>query len=485
MSDVRGLIRAEAALGQSQDKSLQAAAASESGGSTSSSNFRQQASAGEATAGHRIASSRFSIIPGFFGAASAPKPQLPVSDLDLLVLYAKTAPFGEAIAPRTWQADRDPIFIWEPPPTGPDLAGYSYAVDGTPDDTVDTAGTSFDVSTAPSGPLADGTHTFTVKAINTLGNAGKPISIEIWVDTTPPQILATAPAAAAVLNAAPTVTATVTDAHSGAAVATSSVSVNGTPLALSVDEATGTLSASGAGWAEGSNTIELRVADAVGNAQTPLIWSIILDTIPPQGTVTVNGGAAMTTSVYVTLELEAEDATSGLGGLLISNDALGGYVQEPFAALRELWMLTPVRGIQTVYVKFVDKAGNVSEAASDAIELALLSPETVITSGPSGFTPAQAATFTFMCPEGGCVFSYAFDTGEWSEWSEDAEAEVSGLAFGNHYFRVKAAKDVNGEPGIQADEEDPSAAERAWVVGIEPSVFSVPKGPHIKLWRLE
>ena len=63
--------------------------------------------------------------------------------------------------------------------------------------------------------------------------------------------------------------------------------------------------------------------------------------------------------------------------------------------------------------------------------------------------------------------------------------ERADLLFGNHYFRVKAAKEVNGIDGIQPDEEDPSPAERTWIVGVEPSVFTVPKGPPIKVWRIE
>jgi len=90
-----------------------------------------------------------------------------------------------------------------------------------------------------------------------------------------------------------------------------------------------------------------------------------------------------------------------------------------------------------------------------------------------------------MCPEGGCQFSYAFDDGDWSEWSDTATASLTGLAFGNHYFRVKAAKDLNGLEGIQPDEEDPSPAERTWIVGVEPSMLTIPRGPAIKVWRLE
>ena len=152
---------------------------------------------------------------------------------------------------------------------------------------------------------------------------------------------------------------------------------------------------------------------------------------------------------------------------------------------RALWRLTPVRGKQAVYVKFVDGAGNVSDVVSGAIDLALTSPETLMTGGPSGFTSADRATFAYMCPEGGCVFSYAIDHGAWSDWSESGKMTTDVLSPGNHYFRVKAAKETNGVAGIQSDEEDPSPAERTWIVGVEPSVMAMPKGPSVKVWRIE
>ncbi len=252
------------------------------------------------------------------------------------------------------------------------------------------------------------------------------------------------------------------------------------------------MTSSGGAWKEGINTLKLSdadgrngIEDAVGNTAAPLIWNATIDTKPPTGTIMINGGAVMTTSVYVTLGLSASDATSGVARMLISNDELTGYVEEPYAALRELWKLNPIRGAQTVYVKFVDTAGNMSAPVSDAIDLGLLSPDTIITSGPAGFIPTRTATFALLCPEGNCVFSYTFDNDAWSDWSPTVSASKTDLVFGNHYFRVKAAKEVNGIDGIQADEEDPSAAERTWVVGVEPPLFIVPKGPSIKLWRLE
>ena len=189
--------------------------------------------------------------------------------------------------------------------------------------------------------------------------------------------------------------------------------------------------------------------------------------------------------MFVTLNLDASDATSGVTRMLISNDQLTGYVEEPYAPVRELWRLNAVRGQQKVYVKFVDSVGNISEPVSDEIALTLLAPETLIVSGPAGITPKQTAKFAFECPEDGCVFSYAFDNEEWSPWSGDSTATRDDFVFGNHYFKVKAAKETNGTDGIQSDEEDPTPAERTWIVGAEPTEILVPRGGPIKLWRLE
>jgi len=478
-------LTAEAAVSKGTNKKLEAGNANQGGGTVTSSNFRQQVSVGDSVSSVTISSSKFRIVPGFLGASLSATTLPPVTELDLADLYAKTHALGLKITPQTWQRDADPIFIWEPPLTGAQVAGYSYGLDVSPDDVVDTTSTSFDVAAAVPNTLSDGVHTFTVKALNSAGNAGKPSSIELWVDTTPPKILTHTPEAGGLLNASANVTATVSDAASGVNASSLSLLVNGSAASVSYTPATGTLTATGGGWKEGANSLELRVSDVAGNVQVPLVWSLTLDTKPPTGTVLINGDAELTTSVHVTLGLDASDATSGVSSMLISNDELTGYVAEPYAAIRKFWKLVALRGPQRVYVKFVDKAGNTSSPVSDVIELALLSPETVITSGPAGFSQKPSATFTFSCPEGDCVFAFAFDNDAWSDWSPSTSATASDLVFGNHYFRVKAAKDVNGIAGIQPDEEDPSPAERTWVVGVEPSLFSFPKGPHIKLWRLE
>lgn len=456
------------------------------GSSSSSGGIRNDGVLGEAVSGSQMSSSRFRFFAGSIGSSASTRTTAPVNDLTLAALYAKTSPSGAQIAASAWQKDRDPVFVWEPPAAAADVLGYSYAIDAVADNTLDTAARSFDVATSTLKQLADGRHTFSVKAINTAGNGGPPSTFEIWVDTTPPSITSTAPPSAAMLKTLTSaVSAALSDANSGVDASTIELRVNEVLAVTSFNEATGILSANPASWAQGSNRIELRVGDKLGNSQTPLVWSVIMDTIAPTGSVSINAGAAMTSSVYVTLGITASDLTSGVVKLLISNDPTINFVEEAYVPMRALWRLNAVRGAQSVYVRFVDGAGNVSEPVSDAIDLALTAPETLITGGPSGFSASVRSTFSFMCPEGNCVFSYAIDHGSWSEWSDAGKITTDALASGNHYFRVKAAKETNGVSGIQPDEEDPSPAERTWIIGLEPSVMAMPKGPAVKVWRIE
>lgn len=459
---------------------------SQGGASAASSRYRQQSNIGESTAGHRMSSSRFRLLPGILASTESDAVTAPLSDLDVTVLAAKTSAGGTPIEPETWQNDRTPFFWWKAPAADIEVAGYSYAVDGAPDDTIDTAGTSWDVASTAPGTLTDGPHVFSVKALNTAGVSGEAATFAIWVDTTPPAVTSYVPAAGALLAASDTiVTATTADVASGVAPASIDVRVNGAPASHRFDAATGVLTVPAEAFAEGANSVELRLADAVGNAPAPLIWSFTLDATPPAGGVVVNGGAESTTSLHVTLSLTAADAVSGVARMLISNDESGPYVNEAYATPRELWRLNAIRGVQRVWVTFSDAAGNVSEPVFDDITLWLLAPETVITGGPAGATVSASATFSFLCPEGGCVFSHAFDHDDWSAWSDQMTVERSGLTTGNHYFRVKAAKESNGTGGIQEDEEDPSPAERTWTVGVDTPVWPSLHGPPIKLWRID
>ncbi len=492
-----GLSVVSAAVSEGSGKRLETGEANQGGpgASSSASGRRQQISIGSPFSGGRLASSRFRLNVGFFATSLTEPEALPREELDLTVLEAKTSPGGVLIAPATWQKVVAPYFRWEPPPSDVGVAGYSYALDVEPDGTLDTQGTSWDVALDPIRKLTDGQHTFAVRAIGTSGLVGKAIRVAIWVDATTPTIGNHGPTSEGwAKTLSPTLSATFSDAASGIDPRTLRVSVNGAPLsssAVTFLASTGVMTAIASGMHQGDNTVKVEAADVAGNSATPLVWSLKIDTTPPSGSVMINAdaqgrGASMTTSVYVTLTFSAADALSGVGSMWLSNNGIN-YAREAFAPVKELWRLLPVSGVRTVSVKFEDGAGNLSEpAAADDIQLVLLAPETMILGGPAGITQDPSGEFTFDCSTGGCVYATQYDNEGWSGWSDMTTARPTApLPIGNHYFRVKAARDTNGQAGIQLEEEDPTPAERAWIIGVEAPTPIGPGGPPVKLWRIE
>jgi len=114
--------------------------------------------------------------------------------------------------------------------------------------------------------------------------------------------------------------------------------------------------------------------DAAGNNSNsgPTISDgIQLDTTDPTGTISVNGGDPSTNSRNVTLTLTSADAGCGVVSMRFSNDNITFSGWEGVAATKA-WVLTEGNGAKTVYVQFLDAAGNNSNSGptiSDGIEL--------------------------------------------------------------------------------------------------------------------
>ena len=103
---------------------------------------------------------------------------------------------------------------------------------------------------------------------------------------------------------------------------------------------------------------------------TPVTTTILPDTTPPSGTISINNGDKLTHSPNVTLTLFATDDGEELGGdalMTFSNDNQEWSDPEPYTVIK-MWTLTPDKGDKTVYVKFRDAAGNwMTEPAKDQI----------------------------------------------------------------------------------------------------------------------
>lgn len=123
---------------------------------------------------------------------------------------------------------------------------------------------------------------------------------------------------------------------------------------------------------------QVRITHADGSALSNVTY-VASDDVAPAGTISINAGAATTTSTSVTLTLTASDAMSGVAKVQFSDNGTDYGTPVAFAATMP-YTLTSGDGVKTVYVKFIDAAGNVSTAVSDDITLA------------SGPTPPPACT---------------------------------------------------------------------------------------------
>lgn len=412
--------------------------------------------------------------------------KLTTGKMEVPLIWAKSSPGGQNIPAKLWQGCGDPYMTWEYPVKGAQPIGYSYAWGDQPDNQADTTGLSYQT---PADLLADGVRVFNLKAENSGGNWGETASFEIWIDRGSPVIGNYSPSKGAILATdRPTITISATDDKSGVNPSAIDMRINKSAVAATYDEkAKNIIYIPSIPLSEGDNVISLEAADFVDNKTSQLVWSFIVDTKGPAGYIIINNQDAVANSVYVNLAIGASDATTGLQSMVISNDGVFDNEQwEPFKTKKENWMLTPISGTRKVYIKFKDMAGNESEIFSDTIELIIIAPDTVITSGPSLLTKSREALFTFKGSVEDCVFRWKFDDEEWTDWSKDTSVARKDLKDGNHYFKVQAAKDVNKNTKIDIDEMDPAPAERTWTISEKGVIKPEPeKKKPFKFWKEE
>lgn len=120
---------------------------------------------------------------------------------------------------------------------------------------------------------------------------------------------------------------------------------------------------------EGPKTLFLVLKDSAGNISSPATANIILDRTPPMGCRILTGNNEKFVNhpeKKATLVVSA----TGASEMMISNEAdFSGAVWEPIHPRKDNWTLAGDDGEKTVYARFRDEAGNVSEAVSVTIRL--------------------------------------------------------------------------------------------------------------------
>ena len=113
------------------------------------------------------------------------------------------------------------------------------------------------------------------------------------------------------------------------------------------------------------------------------------DSNPPTGSVSINGDAAKTTALSVTLNLAVTDAETGVAFMQGSNDGTIWSAWKTYETKWPGWNLADLRyggtyrqiGTYTVHVQFKDYAGNISSVYSDTIDKDAGTPGDIILRG--------------------------------------------------------------------------------------------------------
>ncbi len=149
----------------------------------------------------------------------------------------------------------------------------------------------------------------------------------------------------------------------------------------------------------GVQTVYVQFLSEPTNTRSYIVTdSITLDTSSPKGSLVINNGQQKTNTKEVTLNLEATDAISGPDKMMLANTPdFSGQAWQTYAPSVS-WRLPANTRKQAehhkVFVKFMDRAGNISRTASDAIVLQdALSPTPSLVPTPTA-TPLPTPTPT-------------------------------------------------------------------------------------------
>lgn len=241
-----------------------------------------------------------------------------------------------------------------------------------------TAYAGWDLVKGAGGSDTDGNKTVYLRVSDMAGNTGGPAAATIMLDRQAPDGLSVTIAGGAAYTNSGTADLAVSagDPAPGTSVASMAFSNDNTaysawePFAVK-RAAWSMISGNGGNDTDGLKTVSLKVRDGVGNVGGPASDTIFLDRAAPKPVgILINGGAKATRIQNVTLNISATDPepASGVDTMSLSPDGSAWTAWEPFAASRN-YTLSAGEGTKTVYLRVMDRAGNVAAAVSDDIVL--------------------------------------------------------------------------------------------------------------------
>ncbi|MFC1745363.1 hypothetical protein ACFL35_15320, partial [Candidatus Riflebacteria bacterium] len=184
---------------------------------------------------------------------------------------------------------------------------------------------------------------------------------------------------------------------------------------------------------DGHRTVYTRFSDNLDNWSKSYSDVIILDRTEPVGSVIINSGVYSTNSQNVTLDLSYYDNYE-MDKMQFSNDNVNWSTLEAVATSKS-WTLSAGDAKKTVYVRYTDKAGNLSPSFSDTIWLETVPPEgTIVINNGAVFTNDRKVTLTISATDNSGVDAMAFSTdgSNYSAFEDYKTTKTWTLAAGEH-----------------------------------------------------
>lgn len=300
--------------------------------------------------------------------------------------------------------------------------------------------------------LADGAHTFSVRAIDGHGEGDDTPAEHVWmIDTVAPNT---------------TLTEMPPSADNSTMVTFSFTSNEATvTFECSLDNGEYAACESGATFGpigDGAHAFAVRARDRSGNVDaSPAIHAWQVDTSTPDTTL-VSGPSNASPTASATFTFLSPDAGPGA----TFQCALDGAVFLPCVSPQTYNALS--EGMHTFQVRVRDAVGNVDPTpATRTWSVDLTPPETTIDGGPSDTVAVASASFTFSSNEPSATFACSLDGAAFAACTSPFTA--TGLAQGAHSFAVRATD--------AAGHDDPSPATASWTVDTVPPDLMIVAGP--------
>jgi len=293
--------------------------------------------------------------------------------------------------------------------------------------------------------LADGSHTFSVKAIDAANNVDSTPASSTWtVDTVAPNT--TMDSKPATLTNSTSANFSFTSDESGS---TFECSLDGVPFTACTSPRNLT------DLSEGSHTFQVKATDAVGNVDaSPESYTWTIDTTAPETTIDM-GPSGTITVADATFAFSSSEPNSTF------ECSLDGAAYSACTSPENYTSLS--NGSHTFEVKATDEASNLDATPASrtfSVEVTprppadTTPPETTIDSGPSGTVNSSSASFAFSSDEAGSTFECKLDTGTFASCT--SPKAYGGLSNGSHTFEVRATD--------AAGNTDATPANRTWTV---------------------